>query len=129
MYFKNLLKVSCLITSCFFAVPAMAQNANVKTTDTTRKTDHVTQPKKVGTDSMVTISDPMIVTTRTENPFNQGAIFNPVDQLSGKMAGLTVIEPGGDPNQTAFVSIRGRASLFGNSSPLFVVDGINVDDV
>lgn len=129
MHFKNLLKVSCLITSCFFAVLAMAQNANVKTTDTTTKTGHVTQPKKVGTDSMVTTSDPIIVTTHTENPFNQGAIFNPLDQLTGKMAGVIVTEPGGDPNQTASVSIRGRSSLFGNLSPLFVVDGVILDDV
>jgi len=129
MHFKYLLKISCLITSCFFAVPAMAQNANVKTTDTIAKTNHVTQPKRVGTDSMVTTSDPAVVTTHTENPFNQGAIFNPLDQLTGKMAGVNITEPGGDPNQIASVSIRGRASLFGNSSPLFVVDGVIMDDV
>jgi len=60
--------------------------------------------------------------------FNQGAIVNPVDQLAGKVAGLTITQPGGDPNQTASVRLRGQASLSGGLSPLFVVDGVILDD-
>ncbi|GAC1304426.1 MAG: TonB-dependent receptor [Mucilaginibacter sp.] len=60
--------------------------------------------------------------------FNQGAIINPVDQLSGKVAGLTITQPGGDPNQNASVRLRGQSSLAGGLSPLFVVDGIALDD-
>ena len=60
--------------------------------------------------------------------FNKGAIINPVDQLSGKVAGLTITQPGGDPNQTASVRLRGQSSLSGSLSPLFVVDGIALDD-
>ena len=66
-------------------------------------------------------------TLTTEN-FNQGAIFNPVDQLAGKISGLTITEPGGDPNQTAEIQLRGRSSLLGSLSPLFVVDGVILDD-
>src|SRR5260221_3639585 len=60
--------------------------------------------------------------------FNQGAIINPVDQLAGKVAGLTITQPGGDPNQTASVRLRGQSSLSGGLSPLFVVDGVILDD-
>lgn len=60
--------------------------------------------------------------------FNQGAVINPVDQLSGKVAGLTITQPGGDPNQSASVRLRGQSSLSGGLSPLFVVDGIILDD-
>ncbi|MDB5132080.1 MAG: hypothetical protein JWR02_1829 [Mucilaginibacter sp.] len=60
--------------------------------------------------------------------FNQGAIINPVDQLAGKVAGLTITQPGGDPNQNASVRLRGQSSLSGGLSPLFVVDGIALDD-
>ena len=60
--------------------------------------------------------------------FNQGAITNPVDQLSGKVAGLTITQPGGDPNQNASVRLRGQSSLSGGLSPLFVVDGVVLDD-
>ncbi|MDO3628081.1 SusC/RagA family TonB-linked outer membrane protein [Mucilaginibacter sp. BT774] len=60
--------------------------------------------------------------------FNQGAIINPIDQLSGKVAGLTITQPGGDPNQVASVRLRGQSSLSGGLSPLFVVDGVILDD-
>jgi iron complex outermembrane receptor protein len=105
----------------------MAQNAGNKTADTTNKSNG-SLPKKNITDSIVVIHDSIVVITRTEHQFNQGAIFNPVDQLAGKMSGLTVTQPGGDPNQTANVSIRGQASIYGNQSPLFVVDGVILDN-
>ncbi|MBS1526994.1 MAG: SusC/RagA family TonB-linked outer membrane protein, partial [Bacteroidetes bacterium] len=60
--------------------------------------------------------------------FNQGAIVNPVDQLAGKVAGLVITQPGGDPNQTASIRLRGQSSLSGGTSPLFVVDGVVLDD-
>jgi len=60
--------------------------------------------------------------------FNQGAIINPVDQLAGKVAGLVITQPGGDPNQNASIRLRGQSSLKGGQSPLFVVDGIILDD-
>jgi iron complex outermembrane receptor protein len=68
------------------------------------------------------------VANLTAKNFNQGAITNPIDQLSGKVAGLTITQPGGDPNQTASVRLRGQSSLSGGLSPLFVVDGVILDD-
>ncbi|HVV56076.1 MAG TPA: TonB-dependent receptor plug domain-containing protein, partial [Mucilaginibacter sp.] len=125
MHFRNLCQVSCLIALCFFFVPAAAQNTSIQTADTAKKSSgHGSQPK----DSIVVISDPAVVITRQVEQFNQGAIFNPLDQLSGKVAGVTVTHPGGDPNQAASVSIRGQSSIFGNLSPLFVVDGVILDD-
>ncbi|HEX3383633.1 MAG TPA: SusC/RagA family TonB-linked outer membrane protein, partial [Mucilaginibacter sp.] len=64
----------------------------------------------------------------TSKNFNQGAVINPVDQLSGKVAGLVITQPGGDPNQNASVRLRGQSSLSGGLSPLFVVDGVILDD-
>jgi hypothetical protein len=63
------------------------------------------------------------VANLTSKNFNQGAIINPVDQLSGKVAGLQITQPGGDPNQTASIRLRGQSSLLAGLSPLFVVDG------
>jgi TonB-dependent SusC/RagA subfamily outer membrane receptor len=68
------------------------------------------------------------VATLTTEEFNQGAIFNPAGQLAGKVAGLTITQPGGDPNQTVSIQIRGRSSLLNGLSPLFVVDGVILDD-
>ncbi|WP_183565681.1 SusC/RagA family TonB-linked outer membrane protein [Mucilaginibacter sp. SP1R1] len=60
--------------------------------------------------------------------FNQGAIINPLDQVQGKVAGLVITQGGGDPNQSASIRLRGQTSISGNQSPLFVVDGIPLDD-
>ena len=57
--------------------------------------------------------------------FNQGAIVNPLSQIQGKVAGLTITQAGGDPNdQSAHISIRGQTSISGDQSPLFVIDGV-----
>lgn len=60
--------------------------------------------------------------------FNQGAIINPLDQIQGKVAGLVITEGGGDPNQAATIRLRGQTSITGDQSPLFVVDGIPLDN-
>jgi TonB-dependent starch-binding outer membrane protein SusC len=58
----------------------------------------------------------------------QGVLHNPIQGLTGRMAGVNVMRNGGDPNGHFGIIIRGRAGLEGNSSPLFVVDGmIEVD--
>lgn len=131
MHFKPLLKVSCFISLFFFSIPVIAQNMSaagdgsvaskpfVKGRIDTNETSYGLPLKK---DAAAAVS-----TLNSEN-FNQGAIFNPADQLAGKVAGLTITESGGDPNQNAAISIRGQASLLGNLSPLFVVDGVILDN-
>ncbi len=44
--------------------------------------------------------------------------------LQGRVAGLTVSESSGIPGSTANIQIRGVASLAGNNTPLYVVDGV-----
>ena len=56
--------------------------------------------------------------------FNQGPINSPAQLLQGKVAGLTVVRPGGNPNETPTIRIRGISSLGANASPLIVVDGV-----
>jgi iron complex outermembrane receptor protein len=68
------------------------------------------------------------VSNISSKDFNQGTIINPLDQIQGKVAGVVITQGGGDPNQTATVRLRGQTSLSGSQSPLFVVDGIQLDD-
>ena len=68
------------------------------------------------------------ITNVSAKDFNQGAIINPLDQIQGKVAGVVIIEGGGDPNQTADIRLRGQTSIYGDQSPLFVVDGIQLSD-
>ncbi len=61
--------------------------------------------------------------------FNKGgAVTNPVQQVAGKVPGLVITQPSGDPNQTVNIRLRGQTSLSGNQSPLIVVDGVQLPD-
>jgi len=59
--------------------------------------------------------------------FNTGIITNPLQQIQGKVAGLVIVQPGGDPNSDFIVRIRGATSLEGQP-PLLVIDGVALDD-
>ncbi|TCK65269.1 TonB-linked SusC/RagA family outer membrane protein [Winogradskyella wandonensis] len=54
--------------------------------------------------------------------------INSIDQvLQGNAAGVSVNTGSGQPGQSATIIIRGRASINGDIEPLFVIDGIPVD--
>jgi len=63
----------------------------------------------------------------TSKDFNTGIITSPLQQIQGKVAGLVIVQPGGDPNGDFSVRIRGSTSLEGQP-PLLVIDGLAIDD-
>lgn len=63
----------------------------------------------------------------TAKEFNTGVITNPLQQLQGKVAGVVIVQPGGDPNGEFTIRVRGATSLEGQP-PLLVIDGIAIDD-
>jgi len=60
----------------------------------------------------------------TSKEFNAGINPNPLQAIQGKVAGLVITQPSGDPNSNPTVRLRGYTSLAGGSDPLYVVDGI-----
>ncbi len=60
--------------------------------------------------------------------FNQGVTVNPIQQIQGKVAGLVITLPGGDPNANPIIRLRGQTSLTGGQTPLIVLDGVPLDD-
>jgi TonB-linked SusC/RagA family outer membrane protein len=62
----------------------------------------------------------------SSNQFNVGVITNPLQEIEGKVAGIVIVQPGGDPNGDYIVRIRGATSLTGQP-PLLVIDGVAVD--
>jgi len=56
--------------------------------------------------------------------FNQGPITDAVQLLQGKVAGLSIYKPGGNPNENPTIRIRGLSTLGANTSPLVVIDGV-----
>lgn len=59
--------------------------------------------------------------------FNAGNVNNAGDLIRGKVAGLTITKPSGDPGQSTQISLRGIVSVSGNAAPLVLVDGVPGD--
>ena len=53
---------------------------------------------------------------------------NVVNSLKGKIAGLHVNASSGGPGGSSYVMIRGNSSLTGSGQPLYVVDGVPIDN-
>lgn len=53
----------------------------------------------------------------------QVASNNPINALQGRVAGLSVSSPGGNPGQVSDVRLRGISTI-GNHQPLYVIDGV-----
>ena len=64
------------------------------------------------------------VTTVGEEEFNKGTVNSPSGLLQGKVAGLSIYNKGGNPNQDAVIRLRGISTVGANSSPLIVIDGV-----
>jgi TonB-linked SusC/RagA family outer membrane protein len=56
--------------------------------------------------------------------FNKGTVNDPVQLLQGKVAGLNITRPGGNPNGGFNVRLRGVSTFGANSEPLVVIDGV-----
>jgi iron complex outermembrane receptor protein len=64
----------------------------------------------------------------TSKDFNQGAVVSTQNLITGKVAGVTVTSGGGAPGEGASINIRGLSSLSLTNEPLFVVDGVPMDN-
>jgi len=47
--------------------------------------------------------------------------------IKGRVAGLSIIEPSGDPTEDTEISLRGTISLMGSANPLILIDGVPGD--
>lgn len=56
--------------------------------------------------------------------FTKGNFNDAGDLIKGKVAGLTITRPSGDPGATTQISLRGIATVSGNAQPLVLVDGV-----
>ena len=60
--------------------------------------------------------------------FNKGIINSPQDLLQGKVAGVNVTSASGEPGGNQSITIRGPGGVRTGSTPLFVVDGLALDN-
>jgi TonB-dependent starch-binding outer membrane protein SusC len=68
------------------------------------------------------------LTSVSTKDFNRGVISSPQDLLTGRIAGVSVINNGGAPGSGAQIRIRGGSSLNASNDPLIVIDGFPVDN-
>lgn len=60
--------------------------------------------------------------------FNKGIINSPQQLLQGKVAGVNVTSATGEPGGSLGITIRGPGGVRSGSTPLFVVDGLPLDN-
>ncbi len=63
-----------------------------------------------------------------EKDFNQGSTGTAQDLITGKVAGVNLVTEGGQPGSSVKVRIRGGSSMSASNDPLYVVDGVPIDD-
>jgi len=68
------------------------------------------------------------IATVKSNNFIKGSVTDAGQLLQGKVAGLAIISPNGDPTSTTQILLRGQTTLMGaNQSPLILIDGVPGD--
>ena len=68
-----------------------------------------------------------VATIKSEN-FVKGSVLDAGQLLQGKIAGLAIISPSGDPTGSTQILLRGQTTLMGaNQNPLVLIDGIPGD--
>lgn len=65
----------------------------------------------------------------SSNTIVERQVVNPVDALSGKIAGVIVNNNSGRPGGSLSINIRGFNSINASNSPLFVIDGVVGADI
>ena len=63
----------------------------------------------------------------TEDDFNEGNIVTPAGLITGRVAGVNVVN-GGEPGGGSTIRIRGGASLGASNDPLIVIDGLPISN-
>lgn len=103
-------------------VPITANTKNVEVSMTGSKaleevvvTGYGTQRQKEVTSS---------VTSLKSEDFNKGSITSPAQLLQGKVPGLIIAKPNGDPNGGFNIRLRGMSTISGSQEPLIIIDGV-----
>jgi iron complex outermembrane receptor protein len=60
--------------------------------------------------------------------FNKGIVNTPQQLLQGKVSGVNVTSSSGEPGATIGITVRGPGGVRTGSTPLFVVDGLPLDN-
>ena len=68
------------------------------------------------------------VTAIKPDEMHNGLTTSAQDMMQGKIAGVSVVNNGGEPGGSATIRIRGGSSLNASNDPLIVIDGLAMDN-
>lgn len=68
------------------------------------------------------------ITTLKADELNRGMSSNTTDLLVGKVAGVNIVSAGGAPGAGASIKIRGGSSMNASNDPLYIIDGVPIDN-
>lgn len=68
------------------------------------------------------------ITEVSDTELERSGEVNMMDALNAKVAGVSVTSASGSPGASSTVRIRGNKSISGSNAPLYVIDGIPIDD-
>ena len=69
-----------------------------------------------------------VVATVEPESFNKGAIVSPDQLIAGKIAGVQITPNTGAPGGQSSIRIRGGTSINASNEPLYVIDGVPIDN-
>lgn len=69
------------------------------------------------------------VSTVSTDDLQQRPILSAAQAMQGKAAGVSVVQPTGQPGGDMAIRVRGTTSFNGSNDPLYVVDGVPVDNI
>lgn len=101
------------------------------------KMDVVMRPNVIGVDEVVVTAIGIsrqkkslgyAVQDVNGDKINNAKTGNVLTAMTGRMAGVNITSSSGTAGAASFVTIRGQNSISGNNQPLFVVDGVPIDN-
>jgi TonB-linked SusC/RagA family outer membrane protein len=69
------------------------------------------------------------ISTISNKEIDYRPIISAAQAIQGKAAGVMVAQPNGSPDSELTIRVRGTTSFNGSNSPLYVVDGVPVDNL
>ncbi|MFP3595657.1 SusC/RagA family TonB-linked outer membrane protein [Chryseobacterium sp. SIMBA_029] len=116
-----------MVAVLYFTANFNAQSQVKK--DTVPKEKAIEEVVLVGYGSVKKQNLTSAATTVKADAFDNRPLYNVGQALQGQAAGVSVIQSSGKPGATIDIKIRGNNSISSAVSPLYVVDGIQTNDI
>jgi TonB-linked outer membrane protein, SusC/RagA family len=107
-------------------VPANVEQINIQLTPSTNMLEDVVV---IGYGSVKRKDVTTAISSVSTKDLNERPIVSAAQAIQGRAAGVSVIQPNGAPGGETSIRIRGTTSFNGSNDPLYVVDGVPVDNI